>query len=81
MKKILTSIFYFFDERSDLCRLLMQSYGVFHSIPRKVQDSSLTCMDKRPAFGQIGEKASKNVQCSDIIPAFLCVSEKNALSM
>jgi len=62
MKKILTSIFYFFDERSDLCRLLMQSYGVFHPIPRKVQDSSPTCMDKRPAFGQIGEFVARIVQ-------------------
>jgi len=45
--------------------LLMQSYDDFHSIPRIFTDSSPTCMDKCLNLGQIGEKASKNVQCNE----------------
>ena len=36
--------------------LLMQSYDVFKLIPRNLAISSRTCVDKRPSFGQIGEK-------------------------
>jgi len=35
--------------------LMLQSYGGFQQIPRKTFDSSSTCMDKRPIFGQIEE--------------------------
>jgi hypothetical protein len=34
----------------------MQSYGDFQLIPRNIANSSSTCMDKRPNFGQIGER-------------------------
>lgn len=41
---------------------LMQSYGCFLPIPRNISDSSSSCMDKRPFFGQMAEKGSKLVQ-------------------
>jgi hypothetical protein len=40
----------------------MQSYGDFLPIPRKISNSSPTCMDKRPPFGQIAEIALISVQ-------------------
>ena len=40
--------------------LLMQSYGCFLPIPRNISDSSSSCMDKRPFFGQMAEKGPKN---------------------
>jgi hypothetical protein len=52
----------FFDERSDLRRLLMQSYGEFRLIQRNQAISLLTCVDKRPIFGQIGGNGKKVVQ-------------------
>ena len=59
-----------------LCRLFlltMQSYGVFQQIPRKISDSSPTCMDKRPIVGQIAEKGQKVVQ-RDTIKGCFCVN-------
>jgi hypothetical protein len=40
----------------------MQSYGDFSPFPRKISNSSPTCMDKRPIFGQIAEIGQKVVQ-------------------
>jgi hypothetical protein len=40
----------------------MQSYGEFQPIPRNIANSSPTCMDKRPIFGQIAETGQKVVQ-------------------
>ena len=34
---------------------LMQSYGDLGLIPRKCGNSSQSCLDKWPVFGQIGE--------------------------
>ena len=42
--------------------LLMQSYGDFGLIPRNIANSSLTCVDNDPNFGQIGETGQKVVQ-------------------
>jgi hypothetical protein len=42
----------------------MQRYNDFGKIPRKFPDSSPTCVDKSLNLGQIGEIASKSVQCS-----------------
>ncbi len=41
--------------------LLMQSYGEFGLIPRNIAKSSITCVDKRTIFGQIGEAGHKVV--------------------
>ena len=56
-----------------ICFLLtMQRYGDSIQIPRKIPNSSETCMDKRPPFGQIGEIAlilvQKNVWIKNISP-------------
>jgi hypothetical protein len=40
----------------------MQSYNDFELIPRNLFNSSPTCMDKRPIFGQIAEIGQKVVQ-------------------
>jgi len=40
----------------------MQSYGDFLPIPRKISDSSPTCMDKNGIFGQIVETGPKTVR-------------------
>jgi hypothetical protein len=40
----------------------MQSYDDLGLIPRKITNSSQTCVDKRPIFGQIAEKNPKVVQ-------------------
>lgn len=40
----------------------MQSYGDFQQIPRKISDSSSTCMAKSHIFGQIAETDQKVVQ-------------------
>ena len=48
----------------------MQSYGDFLPIPRKNADSSLTCMDKHPIFGQIGEKFPKFVHKNEYFSNF-----------
>ena len=46
-----------------ICFLLtLQSYGDYPSIPRKISNSSQTCMDKRLPFGQIAEIALIPVQ-------------------
>ena len=39
-----------------------QSYGDFSLIPNNLAKSSLTCMDKRPIFGQIENNSKKVVQ-------------------
>jgi hypothetical protein len=44
---------------------LMQSYGEISPIPRNFSNSSPTCVDKSLNLGQIGEIASKSVQCSE----------------
>ena len=41
---------------------LMQSYGDFGLFPRNLANSSSTCVDKRPFFGQIAETDQKVVQ-------------------
>jgi hypothetical protein len=40
----------------------MQSYDDFGLIPRKISNSSHTCVDKRLIFGQIEETSQKVVQ-------------------
>ena len=50
--------------------LLMQSYGCFLPIPRKISDSSSSCMDKLPFFGQMAEKGPKIVQ------SLVCITQK-----
>jgi hypothetical protein len=40
----------------------MQSYGDFQQIPRNFANSSSTCVDNGPNFGQIGETGQKVVQ-------------------
>lgn len=40
----------------------MQSYGDFQQIPRKISESSSTCMAKHHIFGQIAETDQKVVQ-------------------
>ena len=42
--------------------LLMQSYDDFGLIPRNFANSSSTCVDNGPNFGQIGETGQKVVQ-------------------
>jgi hypothetical protein len=52
----------------------MQSYGDFQLIPRNIANSSSTCVDKRPNFGQIGETGQKfvyNYKFSRTIRPFL----------
>lgn len=39
----------------------MQSYDDYQLIPKNQANSFSTCMDKRPVFGQIGEKGQKVV--------------------
>ncbi len=46
------------EKTNSIILFLMQSYGDSNQIPRKSPDSSLTCMDKRQTFGQMGEKPS-----------------------
>ncbi len=58
----------------------MQSYGEFRLIPRNIANSSQTCMDKRPNFGQNEGNSlkscpnnrffRKNLEVSEIIPIF-----------
>ena len=55
----------------------MQSYGDFQQIPRKISDSSPTCMDKRPIFGQIAEKGQKVVQ-RDTVKGSFCVNLRHS---
>jgi hypothetical protein len=38
--------------KSDIC-FMLQSYGDYPLIPKICANSSPTCMDKRPIFGQI----------------------------
>ena len=40
----------------------MQSYGDFQQIPRNFANSSSTCVDNGPNFGQIEETGQKVVQ-------------------
>ena len=44
------------------CLLTMQRYGDFLPTPKKISNSSLTCLDKHAIFGQITEKCQKIVQ-------------------
>ena len=46
------------EKTNSIILFLMQSYGDSNQIPRKSPDSSLTCMDKRQTFGQMGENLS-----------------------
>ena len=59
-----------------VCFLLtMQSYGDFLPIPRKISDSSPTCMDERHIFGQIAEIGQKVVQFEQASPHQLLQSQ------
>ena len=49
----------------------MQSYGDYPLIPKICPNSSSTCMDKRPIFGQIAEIPSKIVQRIDFLSYYL----------
>ena len=57
--------------------LILQRYGEKQLIPRKMLDSSQTCVDKHLIFGQNGEnysklvqKTKKNLEYSDFILIF-----------
>jgi hypothetical protein len=52
----------------------MQSYNDFELIPRNLFNSSPTCMDKRPIFGQIDKNPSKIVQRIDFLSYYLSFS-------
>lgn len=51
---------------------LMQSYGDFGLFPRNLANSSSTCMDNHPIFGQIAEKDKKVVQ-RFVFSIFICI--------
>ena len=53
------------------CLLTMQRYGDFLPTPKKISNSSLTCLDKHAIFGQITEKCQKVVQ-TFVFTVFLC---------
>jgi hypothetical protein len=55
MKKL----FYRMKKKTNFYFLLMQSYDDFGLIPRKCANSSLTCVDNGPNFGQIEETVQK----------------------
>ena len=58
MKKL----FYRMKKKTNFYFLLMQSYDDFGLIPRNFANSSSTCVDNGPNFGQIGETGQKVVQ-------------------
>ena len=58
MKKL----FYRMKKKTNFYFLLMQSYDDFGLIPRNFANSSSTCVDNGPNFGQIEETGQKVVQ-------------------
>ena len=55
---------------------LMQSYGDYPLIPKICANSSPTCMDKRPIFGQIDKNPSKIVQNDEKRPVASLMSSQ-----